>query len=199
MPVERILGVGDQSEMGAQISSAAAYLRQNVMRLTRVLRDCPAETGVQIPVVPVRFDVLQESNVVEDGDRAVEFVDQADIELLDEAMQGDKQPRAILQLDAFPNETLTSQVIEVAKVELQDAPARLSSKVGGELNTQTDATGDQRPMSTSYQARVPLDDQGKLQGLLCTGMRGRAKVATRSQSLGKRLSRYISRTFHFEL
>lgn len=130
---------------------------------------------------------------------ALLVVDQADIELLDEARQDDKQPRAILQLDAFPGETLTSKVIEVAKVELQDAPARLSSKVGGELNTQTDSTGDLRPASTSYQARVPLDDQGRLQGLLCTGMRGKAKVATRSQSLGKRLSRYISRTFHFEL
>jgi len=130
---------------------------------------------------------------------ALLVVDQADIELVDEAMHGDKEPQVVLQLDGYPGETLTSRIIDVAKVELQVTPTGLSSQAGGELNTKTDPTGVQRPMSTSYQARVPLDEQGKLQGLLCTGMRGRAKVSTKWQSLGKRLSRYISRTFHFEL
>jgi putative peptide zinc metalloprotease protein len=131
---------------------------------------------------------------------AILVVDQADIELVDEAMRDGKQPEVILQLDAYPGETLTSRVVEVAKVELEVTPEGLSSQVGGELDTKVDTTtGVQRPMSTSYQARAPLDDQGKLEGLLCTGLRGRAKVSTKWQSLGKRLSRYISRTFHFEL
>ncbi len=130
---------------------------------------------------------------------ALLVVDQADIELVDEAMRDGKHPEVTLQLDAYPGETLTSKIIEVAKVELQVTPAGLSSQAGGELNTKTDPSGVQRPMSTSYQARVPLKDQGELHGLLCTGLRGRAKVATRWQSLGKRISRYISRTFHFEL
>ena len=114
-------------------------------------------------------------------------------------MHDGAQPKTVLQLDAYPGITLTSRVEEVAKVELKITPAGLSSQAGGELNTKMDATGVQRPMSTSYQARVPLDDQGELQGLLCTGLRGRAKVSTKWQSLGRRLSRYISRTFHFEL
>ena len=130
---------------------------------------------------------------------ALLVVDQADIELVDEAMHDGTQPKAVLQLDAYPGITLTSRVEEVAKVELKITPAGLSSQAGGELNTKMDATGVQRPMSTSYQARVPLDDQGELRNLLCTGLRGRAKVSTKWQSLGKRLSRYISRTFHFEL
>jgi putative peptide zinc metalloprotease protein len=143
---------------------------------------------------------------------ALLVVDQADIELVDEAMREAREamrdgkqpkdvlPNVVLQLDAYPGETLTSRIVEVAKVELEVTPEGLSSQVGGELDTKIDTTtGVQRPMSTSYQARAPLDDQGKLEGLLCTGLRGRAKVSTKWQSLGQRLSRYISRTFHFEL
>jgi putative peptide zinc metalloprotease protein len=131
---------------------------------------------------------------------ALLVVDQADIELVEHAMHDDDEPPKVdLQLDAYPGETLTSRIVELAKVDLKVTPASLSSQAGGRLDTKTDPTGVQRPMSTSYQARVPLDDQGDLHGLLCTGLRGRAKVHTRKQSLGKRIYRYLARTFHFEL
>lgn len=131
---------------------------------------------------------------------ALLVVDQSDIELLDQAMAGGAEPETVLQLDAFPGNTLTSRVVGVAKVELQAAPENLSRQAGGQMSTETDpVTGSQRPLSTSYHARVPLDDQGPLAGLLCDGQQGTAKVYTRWQSLGRRLYRYIVRTFHFEL
>jgi putative peptide zinc metalloprotease protein len=131
---------------------------------------------------------------------ALLVVDQADIELVEQAMLDDDDPPDVdLQLDAYPGKTLTSRIVELARVDLKVSPASLSSQAGGTLNTKTDPTGVQRPMSTSYQARVPLDDQGDLHGLLCTGLRGRAKVHTRKQSLGKRMYRYLARTFHFDM
>jgi putative peptide zinc metalloprotease protein len=127
-------------------------------------------------------------------------VDQADIDLLDQAMAGGKQPETVLQFDAFPGQVLTSRVIDIARVDLKAAPITLSSRAGGDVSTKQDrGTGQLRPLSTSYQARVPLEDQGELRGLLTIGQQGNAKVYTRWQSLGKRLYRYVARTFHFYL
>ncbi|NLF08963.1 MAG: hypothetical protein GX594_13430, partial [Pirellulaceae bacterium] len=68
---------------------------------------------------------------------------------------------------------------------------------GGELPTQTDpTTGIERPQSTSYQARVPIDDP---EGMYLLGLRGQARVHTRPISLGSRLWRLVARTFNFEL
>jgi putative peptide zinc metalloprotease protein len=92
-------------------------------------------------------------------------VDQADIDLLDQTMAGGKQPETVLQFDAFPGKTLTSRVVDVASDEIKSMSPTMSSRTGGEVNTQQDRrTGQVRPLSTSYQARVPLDDQGELQG-----------------------------------
>jgi putative peptide zinc metalloprotease protein len=127
-------------------------------------------------------------------------VDQANIDLLDQTMAGNAQPETVLQFDAFPGKTLTSRVVDVARDELKSMSPTLSSRAGGEVNTQQDRrTGQLRPLSTSYQARVPLDDQGELRGLLTIGQHGSAKIYTRWQSLGQRLYRYVARTFHFDL
>ena len=64
-----------------------------------------------------------------------------------------------IKLEGFPSTTLHSQIAEIAESELKVSPQRLSSKSGGELATKTDPqTGAERPMSTSYQARTPIDD-----------------------------------------
>lgn len=132
---------------------------------------------------------------------AVLVVDQEDIEFVDQAMHDGATPEVSICLDAFPGTTLYSQVSRIAKVDLKVTPASLSSRAGGELNTKTDASGVQRPMSTSYQALAPLDKErlGELRGLLNPGLRGRAKIHTKWQSLGSRSYRYLARTFHFKL
>jgi putative peptide zinc metalloprotease protein len=126
-------------------------------------------------------------------------VDQADIDLVDEATRDGATPQVELMLDAYPGEVLVSRVVEVARSDTKVSSPYVSSQAGGELDTKIDPSGAQRPMRASYRARVPLDDPGDLHGLLCTGMRGEAKIETRWQSLGKRLYRYLARTFHFEL
>ncbi len=130
-------------------------------------------------------------------------VDQNDIDLVDLAMavgaKSEVKPRVKLEVDAYPGRTLHSHVVQVARVELKAMPASLSSQAGGRVETKMDRSGVSRPLSTSYHARVPLDDQGELKGLLCNGMRGHAQIYTQWQSLGSRAYRYLSRTFHFEL
>jgi len=134
---------------------------------------------------------------------ALLVVDQNDIDLVDAALAGKTEPKdkpkVKLEMDAFPGRTLYSYVDKVARVELKAMPASLSSQAGGRVETKTDRSGVSRPLSTSYHACVPLKDQGSLKGLICNGMRGRAQIYTRWQSLGARLYRYLSRTFHFEL
>lgn len=134
---------------------------------------------------------------------ALLVVDQADIDLVDAAMvaeaKSQAKPKVKLEVAAFPGWTLHSHVEQVARVELKAMSASLSSQAGGGVESKPDRSGALKPLSTSYQARVPLNDQGSLKGLLCTGMRGHAQIYTQWQSLGSRAYRYLSRTFHFEL
>jgi putative peptide zinc metalloprotease protein len=163
----------------------------------------PGWSGSALDEKNIGATYLESERICRIGDpndlEALLVVDQADIDLVDEVTRDGEQPEVKLQLDAYPGRTLTSHVVEVARVEMKVTPASLSAAAGGKLETKTDDSGIQRPMSTSYQARVPLDEQGDLEGLLCTGMRGDAQIYTKWQSLGKRLHRYIARTFHFEL
>lgn len=130
---------------------------------------------------------------------ALLIVDQADIDLVDVAMAQDQRPRVKLEADAYPGRQLSSRVEQVARIELKDVPDSLAAQAGGRLETRVDRSGAVRPLSTSYHARVPLDEQGDLHGLLSPGMKGRAQIYTQWQSLGQRLYRFLSRTFHFEL
>ncbi len=101
-----------------------------------------------------------------------------------------------VKLDEFPDRTFRSQITEIAKVDLKVTPRNLSSKSGGEVITKTDEAGSERPQNTSYEARAPIDDPD---ALLTVGLKGRAKISTKWQSLGQRGWRYLTRTFNFKL
>lgn len=120
--------------------------------------------------------------------QATLVIDQADVELVSIGQEVE------IQLDALPGQTLPGRIEEVAENDLLLAPRQLSTRRGGELETQSDASGQERPTSTSYQARVSLDDA---QGQILLGYRGRAKIHLAPQTLGQRLSRYLSQTFNF--
>ena len=125
---------------------------------------------------------------------AVLVVDQADRNLIQEGQAVD------VKLEGYPapSMTLHSKIKEVAESELKITPKRMSTQhPGGEVPTKTDQqTGIERPMSTSYQARVPIDDPA---GQYRLGLRGQARVYTRWLPLGTRLWRLISHTFNFKL
>ena len=65
------------------------------------------------------------------------------------------------------------------------------------LATTTDPqTSIERPQSTSYQARVPLDDPDSLMRL---GLRGQGKIHADWMPLGMRLWRLVMHTFNFKM
>jgi len=122
---------------------------------------------------------------------AVMVVDQADRNLIAKDQVVD------IKLEGFPSVTLHGTVVEIAESELKVSPKRLSTKSGGELPTKTDTnTGIERPMSTSYQARAPIDDPA---GQYRLGLRGQARIHTKWISLGERLWRLLTHTFNFKL
>ncbi|MCE9546681.1 MAG: biotin/lipoyl-binding protein [Planctomycetia bacterium] len=120
---------------------------------------------------------------------AVLVIDQQDIELV----QPGQNVR--IQIDQLPGETFNSTVDTVAQKELTVSSRRMSSKTGGGLMTQTDAGGNERPLSASYQAKSVLNDD---EGVLRIGARGRALIAAAPQTLGTRLWRYLGHTFEFQ-
>ena len=123
-------------------------------------------------------------------------IDQADIELVRRNTKTGEWPEVEIKLEAYPGETIESHIVQISNIELKVTPARLSTQAGGSLDTRTDPSGVQRPMSTSYHARAPLPDA---EGKLRVGLRGYGKIYTGWQTLGSRLYRYVARTFHFQL
>ena len=79
---------------------------------------------------------------------------------------------------------------------MEVASPNLTSQTGGRLNSTMDESGQLRPTSTSYQARVPIESSTVE---LRAGYRGQARVYVGWKSLGWRLYRFLSRTFHFDL
>ncbi len=98
---------------------------------------------------------------------AVLIVDQAYIDLVREG-----QPVRVL-LDAQTRRAISSEVEEIAGIEVQAVSANLSSQKGGRLETRTDPSGVFRPLNTSYQARAPLGDAA---GPIQVGMQGQARI-----------------------
>ncbi len=122
---------------------------------------------------------------------AVMIVDQSDRNLVREGQEVD------LKLEGIPSTTFHTTIEEIAESELKISPQRLSTKSGGELPTKTDPhTGAEIPMSTSYQARAPIDDT---EGMLRLGIRGQARVYTDWVSLGTRLWWIVAQTFNFKM
>ncbi len=121
---------------------------------------------------------------------AVLVIEQDDIEFI-----RDNQTVAI-KLDEIPSWTYSSHIEEIAKNDMKVTPRQLSQKGGGDVVSKSDASGSDRPMNTSYQARALLEDK---EGLLRVGLRGQAKIHARWQTLASRMWRYLSRTFNFKL
>jgi putative peptide zinc metalloprotease protein len=121
------------------------------------------------------------------------FVDQTDIPFV----QSGQTVR--LMLEAYPG-TVFETVIEnedmISRKPMEAVPDSLSFQAGGTVATRTDKAGLHHPLSQTYQVIVPLANE---EGLFYLGMRGRAKIAASPQSLGRRLYRYLTKTFHFEL
>jgi putative peptide zinc metalloprotease protein len=99
-----------------------------------------------------------------------------------------------VKLDQLSGHIFRGVVEEIAADQLDVTPRHLSNKSGGELPSEVDDSGVERPTAVSYpvRARVTASD-----GILRTGFRGRGKVFTPWQSLAQRVWYWFASTFHF--
>ncbi len=128
------------------------------------------------------------------GDRnrfeAVMVVDQGEVEFL-------KQGQPIeLKLNAFPWQTFSGTVEQIAETHIEIGSERLSVKAGGAVPTKTDEAGRETPISTSYEVLMTLDDTDQV---LTPGMRGTARIQVGSRTVGQWLLRLFWRTFNFRM
>jgi len=121
---------------------------------------------------------------------AVLIIDQAYIDLVREGQ------KVRVLLEAYSGKAYETKIEEIASTEVKVVPPSMSTQKQGRLETKADATGQMRPLNTSYQARAPLTD---VQSALEAGMQGQARIYTGWQTVFSRASRYVSKTFHFDL
>ncbi len=121
---------------------------------------------------------------------AVLIVDQGDVQLVDVGQDVD------LKLDASRANTFYGKVKEKSEAELKNTSSSMASQSGGDLQTEIDpTTGQVKPRSVSYQARVPIEN---IDQALRPGYRGSAKIHVNPMSLGQRFWRIVAQTFNFE-
>ncbi|MFV1967253.1 MAG: hemolysin D [Pirellulaceae bacterium] len=121
--------------------------------------------------------------------KVVLAIDQADLEFVQVG-----QPVDIV-LEQLPSRRFRSRLEHLSQQDMKISPQSLSTKAGGELPTRTDASGFERPISTTYQASAWLDDDD---GLLFIGATGRARIYTGRQTLARKFWRYLCETFRLE-
>ena len=117
---------------------------------------------------------------------AVLVIDQADVDFVRSGQ------RLRIELDAFRGTVLSGKIVDIAKISLKVTPRQLSTDP--DLASRVASGRMSGPEETLYQARVSLHEHDLP---LLIGMRGRAKIVVDPQSLGRRLSRFLHRTFRF--
>lgn len=122
--------------------------------------------------------------------QAVLVIDQSEREFIREGQ------KVTIVLDALPRDFLHGQIAAIAHTKLKRSSKVLSNKSGGELATKTNERGEEIPLSTSYQAKVPLDVPD---ARLYINLKGRAKINAGHRTLGQMAWRYLAQTFNFKL
>jgi putative peptide zinc metalloprotease protein len=130
--------------------------------------------------------------LVGDAERfeVVMVIDQTELEFVKRGQRVD------LQLDSFAEQTFSGDVAELAESNIESGSERLSGKAGGGVPTKTDESGRERPISTSYEALMTLDDPD---GIFTPGMRGTARIQVGSRTVGQWLLRLLWQTFNFRM
>ncbi|MCG8448372.1 MAG: hemolysin D [Pirellulales bacterium] len=121
---------------------------------------------------------------------AVLVIGQRDLDLVTEG----QEVRLLFEESAY--HVFISKIEYVATDQLEVLSPRLASTSGGPIPAQAENDGSMRPLTTSYQAVVQLDNS---KGLFRNGLIGRARITTEPRTLAARLSRYLGRTFSLDL
>jgi putative peptide zinc metalloprotease protein len=112
------------------------------------------------------------------------LIDQSDIDLVRVGQN------VQIRFDELPGRSLDGTIASIGELDLKVAPAELV--VAGDLPSRIDESGNPRPMSATYQARVELSPSDDF--TLRSGAIGRAKITVESASLARRLIRDLSQT-----
>ncbi len=127
-----------------------------------------------------------------DDYEAVLAIDQGDVQLVSEGQDVD------MKLDSNRMNTFSGVISDKSREPLRMTSTSMSSQTGADLQTEIDpATGQVKPRSVTYQARVPLEINDASMPMR-PGYRGSAKIHVKEKSLGQRLWRVIAQTFNFE-
>ncbi|HVT28848.1 MAG TPA: hypothetical protein VHE81_12610, partial [Lacipirellulaceae bacterium] len=122
------------------------------------------------------------------------YLDQGDVELLKNKVDWPVE----IMLNQTADVVYVSTIESVSNDSIKISPTHLSSLHGGDLPTKMDASGVPRPLSTVYEAIVPLPESDPYHRLRI-GLVGRAKITTPPRTIWSRLVRYLSKTFNFDL
>ena len=117
-------------------------------------------------------------------------INQRDLDLLREGQEG----RLMFNESAY--HVFVSTLESMADDEMKNISPRLASTSGGAVPSQHDPGGEVKPLATSYQAEVKLDNS---LGMFRNGLTGTARIKTEPRTLASRLFRYLKRTFNFDL
>ena len=93
-------------------------------------------------------------------------------------------------------ERLSTRIEHISQRPARTTPVALSTKLGGRIDTRTDADGNERPVETIYQASAAVHDP---QGQLLIGATGWARIRAGRRTVGQRLWRYVCQTVRFEM
>jgi len=118
------------------------------------------------------------------------LVPQGDVHLVQEGQE------VSLKFDELPFETFTGTISAIAPRNQRRVSERTSNRTGGEAATKQGESGEEEYQEALYPAIVILDNPN---GMLHSGLRGRAKVHTPWRSLGFQLWRLICAIFNFKL
>ena len=113
-------------------------------------------------------------------------IDQSQIEFIAPGQQVE------IQLDQNPYGTFHGQIMQVSAEQLRVSSTHLAAE--GDLATRKDSSGHLRPMSTTYQASVPLDAPA---GDVVIGGTGQAKIHAGYRTIGSRIWWALASVFKF--
>ena len=121
---------------------------------------------------------------------AILVIDQHDIDLVHEGHEVE------IMLESARLSTFSGKIVKISEMDMKEASENIALQSGGRLDTEMTASGRFKPISTSYQARVPLENVDLPMRI---GYRGQARVNVGWKSLGWRVYRFLARTFRLEL
>ncbi|MFT5527340.1 MAG: putative peptide zinc metalloprotease protein [Pirellulaceae bacterium] len=121
---------------------------------------------------------------------AVLVIDQADID----GIQIGQDVEFVLAQS--PWRTFAGTIEHISERDMEETPAHMTEKGGGDLMTYVDQAGDERTVTTMYQANVPIE---LADATVLINANGQAKIHAGYRTLGSRIYQFICKTFRFDL